>query len=938
MLRRFIGALVLVASTTALLVSSPGSGPADAQGAAPARSVNWLSWGRTLDQNRHSPLRQINRGNIGNLGRVFSIDFRQIDPAILRGQQSFPLVVNGRMYVTTADNNVFALDARTGRIIWRFKPHNTALFANFGIRANRGVAYCAGRLYLATLDMHLVALNARTGRVVRRVPVSSGVPGASSNYGYQQTSAPICAKGRVLMGAAGSEYGIRGYVMAWRTDLTPAWANPFWTVPPEQTEWRRRGRLVGGGAVWTPVTVDPTTNTVYFGTGSATPLYHPSLRPGPAPRTDSLIAVDLFTGRQKWWQQQMSHNEWAYDTAQPPLVYTARVGGKRRRIVSVATMEGVWFAYDARTGRAIYQRVKVLDRVEHPSLKPGRAVVIFPSSLGGLNYSPASFDPSRNLIVNAAAETAAVLVQKRLTPTQKARKLIGDVFLGLENSDFGALLPGWHNHGSISAIDVNTGRRVWKFRTPEPERGGVTTTASGIGFAGGGDGVLRAFDTRTGRLLWRFQTGSQIAGGPSIYSVRGKQYIAITVGGTPTSSGGGLATRLQVFSLGGSKEQSPPPDLPAFAVKTPPSSRTPVVLTGGTATARPASRNSAAAAAGGARIVTSGRLYVRRWQASGSNEQVATGRLLLRGAPVRGARIRVDRFVLPGLTDAEGRFRYRSDVTFARRHPISVAGAARATVNGRPLSPAARRAVLAARGGFSVAYRLRDVRVRRQPNGTILVTGRATLARGTPPPAVVLFTYRLSGRITNAEGRPVPGASVVTRTLDRDFWTFSQPSDSQGRYSSFFTASDEAGADPVPLSVQVALGQTSYALPAGRNVLFKRLRSATMDIRLPASGSQMAVPTPTSYQGAVYDGLLIGVAAGERTIRPRAATWPDRRGRFRLVLPASARGKTVSFWMDDRQVFSRAPARPGGSVNPNLFPSSPRPQAPQGLLRVRLPR
>jgi len=571
---------VLVAAIAATLMLTP-SGTAPAAGKAPSASGNWLSWGRSLDQNRHSPLRQITKANIDRLGRVFNIDFRAIDVGILRGQQAYPLIVNGRIYVTTADNNVFALDGTTGRVIWRYKPANTALFANFGIRANRGVAYCGGRLFLATLDMHLVALNAATGQLLARVPVDSAVPGASSNYGYGQTSAPICAKGRVLMGAAGSEYGIRGFVMAWRTNLTPAWANPYWTIPPPQTEWRKRGRLVGGGAVWTPVTVDSTTNTVYFGTGSATPLYQPSLRPGPAPRTDSLIAVDLMTGRQKWWRQQMAHNEWAYDTAQAPLVYNAKVGGKRRRIVSVATMEGVWFAYDARTGSPIYQRVKVLDRVEHPSLKPGQPVAVFPAAIGGLNYSPASYDPATNYIINAAAETAGVMIQKKLTPTQKQRKLVGDIFLGLANGDFGSLLPGWRNHGSISAIDVNTGRRVWKFRTPEPERGGVTTTASGLAFAGGGDGLLRGFDTRTGKMLWTFQTGFQIASGPSIYSVGGKQYIAITVGGTPTSSNGGQATRIQVFALDGSKQQSPPPtNLPPLLRQTAGSTNPPGTLLG----------------------------------------------------------------------------------------------------------------------------------------------------------------------------------------------------------------------------------------------------------------------------------------------------------------------------------------------------------------------
>src|SRR5206468_3203737 len=141
----------------------------------------------------------------------------------------------------------------------------------------------------------------------------------------------------------------------------------------------------------------------------------------------------------------------------------------------------------------------------------------------------------------------------------------GDVFLGLQNGDFGSYLPGWHDHGSISAIDVNTGRRVWKFQTPEPERGGVSITASGIGFAGGGDGNLRAFDLKSGKLLWKFQTGRQIAAGPSIFSVDGKEYIAITVGGTPTSSNGGVVPGLMVFGLGGDKTQFPPPNnLPPF--------------------------------------------------------------------------------------------------------------------------------------------------------------------------------------------------------------------------------------------------------------------------------------------------------------------------------------------------------------------------------------
>ena len=153
-----------------------------------------------------------------------------------------------------------------------------------------------------------------------------------------------------------------------------------------------------------------------------------------------------------------------------------------------------------------------------------------------------------------------MLIQDRLSPTQKKRKLLlGDVYLGLQNGNFGAALASWKDHGSISAIDVSTGRRVWKFDTPEPERGGVTVTASGLGFAGGGDTRPTRLQARTGKVLWTFQTGRQIAAGPTIFSADGKQYIAITVGGTPTSSGGGLASQLQVFALGGSKTESPKP-------------------------------------------------------------------------------------------------------------------------------------------------------------------------------------------------------------------------------------------------------------------------------------------------------------------------------------------------------------------------------------------
>ena len=922
----------------ALFVASLASGVV--LGGAAARStatdVGWGGFGNTPDENRHSPLTQIGTGNVAQLGRLFTVDFRQIDASVRRGEQSYPVESNGTLYLTTNDDNVWALDATTGKVKWRWTPDDVAVFRNFGIVANRGVALCDGHVFVLTLDMTIASLDPATGQLQQRVPIARAVPGASSNYGYSETSAPICADHRVIVGAAGSEYGVRGFVMAYHTDLTPAWPNPFWTIPPAGTSWRKYGTLVGGGVVWTPTTVDPTTNTLYFGTGSATPLYFPQIRPGSNPRADSLIAVNLATGRMKWWQQQMAHNEWSYDTAQPPLVYTAKVGGKKERIVSVATMEGVWFAYDAASGRPIYQRIKVIDRTEHPALQPGKPVAVFPGSIGGLNYSPASYDPHTNYVFNAAAETAALDTQAVLTPTQKKRKFnLGDVFLGLANGNFGTLLPGWHDHGSVSAIDINTGKRVWKFTTPEPERGGVTTTDSGVGFSGDGDGVLRAFDLKTGKVLWSFQTGAQIASGASLYSVGGKEYVAITVGGTPTSSGGGTASQLQVFGLGGSQQQSPAPALPAFnSVKAaaPQPQAAPVSAPKPVVHAVPRHR---AAPVGFGTIATPGGLVVEPWLANSSNVRTVLGRVLLNGAPVAGARVVVDGYAVPQATAANGSFPYDVDITLAGRHVVHVSGLSHATVHGHALSAGQQSALTAASGGFSVGYGFHGLTAHVQKNGTVLVTGRVTDTAGTAPPAVHLLTYQLSGTITDAAGKPVQGAVVITRTQDRDFWTHSSASDANGHYTSFFAASDETSADPVPLAVGVALGSVSYGGNLGTNAPFARLQSATMNIQL-GSGANYTIQKPTSFVGAVYSGLVVGVTAGGKVVKPLAERWPDAKGNFSMTLPASVRGKTLHLWENQRQFFSHFPAKPGGPVDLGSWPTQLGSAAASGLARVKV--
>jgi hypothetical protein len=258
-------------------------------------------------------------------------------------------------------------------------------------------------------------------------------------------------------------------------------------------------------------------------------------------------------------------------------------------------------------------------------------------------------------------------------------------------------------------------------------------------------------------------------------------------------------------------------------------------------------------------------------------------------------------------------------------------------VRGRRLTPGQQSALRAASGGFSVGYAIHGLSTHVQKNGNVVVTGRVTDSAGQGPPPVHLLTYQLSGTITDASGKPVEGAVVITRTQDRDFWTHSSASDANGHYTSFFAASDESGADPVVISVGVALGAVSYGGTVGINVPFARLRSAVMNVHL-GSGTSYTPQHPTSIPGAVYSGLVIGVRAGGEVVRPLAERWPNARGAFSMTLPASVRGRTLTLWQNLRQSYSPSAARPGGPVNLSSWPARLSDAVPRGPATLRIPR
>jgi len=349
-------------------------------------------------------------------------------------------------------------------------------------------------------------------------------------------------------------------------------------------------------------------------------------------------------------------------------------------------------------------------------------------------------------------------------------------------------------------------------------------------------------------------------------------------------------------------------------------------------------RTAAVQSTGSARIkVNHQALVVRPWNPNSSNWTFSFGKVLLGGSPVSGARIRVDGFTLPSLSGAQGGFSYPTDITDSGRHVVRVVDLSRAKVRGHRPSARQQAQLKAVRAGISVGYRMTGLHAKVQSNGTVLVTGRMTNTAGVAPPPVGLYTYRLSGTITNAAGQPVQGAVVVARTNDRDFWTFSAPSDANGHYTSLFHASDELDTDPVPINIGVAVGQVSYGGNLGTVANFARNRSATLDVQLKA-GTSYTLGKPAFSPGAIYEGPAVGVARANNVIKPVSAHWPDAKGRFSMTLPASMRGKTVAFWQNRRVFFSSFPAVPGGKVDPGTWPSKLGPGTPSGLAYLKLPR
>ncbi|WP_168735868.1 pyrroloquinoline quinone-dependent dehydrogenase [Cohnella fermenti] len=506
---------------------------------------NWGSYGFTLANNRHAPYTEITADNINELGVIWSHDLKTLDADVKNGNQSYPVVVDGVIYLTTSGNQVFAFDAVTGNTIWHWKPdaEQAAGFSKAGIIANRGVAVGEGKVFTLAVDNSLIALDQKTGELIKMIKLSDYIDGVTIENGYYETTAPQYYKGNVYIGSSGSDNGVRGFVAAFKaSDLTPAWDSPFWTVPPKGEDWLANSKFQGGGAVWDPAAIDEETDIMYFAVGNPSPDFYGAGRPGDNPHTDSVVAVNAMTGELVWSKQEVSHDMWDYDAAASPMLINATVKDEKKKLVVQGGKSGLWFAWDAATGDVVWDAVPFA-KIDKKDPTP-EGTVSYPGVLGGENYAPEAYDPATNYVLIPGIEQpskfkSATNEDEAATPDFPGAAAFGTIYEAVESE------PGY---GTVTAIDVNTGKQAYQIKTTDAQRGGLTSTESGLAFFGELDGKINALDIKAGKVIWTFQTsGDNIQAAPAVFTVDGKEYVVFTTGGTKP--------KVHVFGLGGDKTQ-----------------------------------------------------------------------------------------------------------------------------------------------------------------------------------------------------------------------------------------------------------------------------------------------------------------------------------------------------------------------------------------------
>jgi len=504
---------------------------------------NWLTYSGGLFGHRYSPLTQITPANVKNLELQWVFQTR--GPAEPTEKfEATPLVVDGVMYTTLAPNHVVALDAATGRMFWMYSPRLSPLARVCCGRVNRGLAILGDTLFMGTIDGHLIAIDAKIGTPIWDVAVSR------PELGYSLTVAPLVIKDKVIIGPAGGEYGIRGFIAAfdaktgkeaWRFNTVPAPGEPGHDTWPAGTDaWQH-----GGGSIWVTGSYDPVLNLMYFGTGNPGPDWNADPRPGDNLYTDSVVALDPDTGKLAWHYQFTPHDEFDYDSTQVPVLADMEWRGRSRKVMLWANRNGFWYVLDRTNGEFLqgkpFVRVNWAEGIDAKGV-PKRVLnasaegtLVYPNNQGATNWYSPSYSPRTGLFYIPSWMDTSSTYTKGPAEYRPGNQYVGrfpTMPVTPLRTGPGAVnqrLPeeAW---GAIQAVDPKSGELKWQFKMSDVTDSGVLATASDLVFAGGREGYFFALDARTGDLLWKSSVGGQVSAAPITYAVAGRQYVAIAAG------------------------------------------------------------------------------------------------------------------------------------------------------------------------------------------------------------------------------------------------------------------------------------------------------------------------------------------------------------------------------------------------------------------------
>lgn len=548
---------------------------------AAADSVGeWPLYGREYNNQRFSPLKQIDSNNVKHLQRAWRYQTGR------KGTfQTSPIVIGRVMYLTTPFNDVIALDAATGELIWRY--HHKLRKRKFCCGpANRGPALADGKVYTVTIDARLICLDQNSGKVLWDIELTGAnttagesldaLPGIEELRGATQTGqtgytanlAPQVYGGMVFAGITGAGYGLhlelnedgeprlsvgglsgshglRGFLAAydgesgreiWRWYSVPesGWEGAWQAktaygktlnrdLAAEKAAFKKYAGTwrYGGGSIWTTPAIDPQLGLIYLGTGNPSPQMDDSTRPGDNLYTVSLVALDLHNGKLKWHYQQVPHDRWGYDVASPPLLFDYTHQGKTVKAVGQASKLGWFFIHNRETGELLKLTEPFIPQENLFAPPSAEGVRIVPGTLGASSWSPVSFHPYLRNVYIAAIYQPSLFYTRKLSPRPGEPWERYTFFKKSEEEDFGFL----------TAINIDSGKVVWREKTVDPLVGGSLATAGDLVFSGAGSGYFRAYDARTGKKLWEYKSEYGVNAPPISYAVDGRQYIAVAAGG-----------------------------------------------------------------------------------------------------------------------------------------------------------------------------------------------------------------------------------------------------------------------------------------------------------------------------------------------------------------------------------------------------------------------